>query len=113
MKSPYLLLATTKPHNPLSIAALDDVFSSIKNKILELSDIHPHKLRHTLFENLDRMLTKMGIDSAQQKKLKNNVGGWTYNSDSSLIYEAGSIMEQCNLVLNQLHAEMESHRKLS
>ena len=59
------------------------------------------------------MLTKMGIDAAQQKKLKNNVGGWTYNSDSSLIYEAGSIMEQCNLVLNQLHAEMESHRKLS
>ncbi|BCM77586.1 MULTISPECIES: tyrosine-type recombinase/integrase [Aeromonas] len=113
MKSPYLLLSTTKPHNPLSIAALDDIFSSIKNKILEFSDIHPHKLRHTLFENIDRMLTKMGVDAAQQKKIKNNVGGWKYNSDSSLIYETGSIMEQCNLVLNQLHAEMELHRKIS
>ncbi|MBC8673763.1 hypothetical protein H2136_02360 [Aeromonas hydrophila] len=70
MKSPYLLLATTQPYNPLSIAALDDIFSSIKNKILELSDIHPHKLRHTFFENLDRMLTRMGIEATQKKKLK-------------------------------------------
>ncbi len=113
MKSPYLLLATTQPYNPLSIAALDDIFSSIKNKILELSDIHPHKLRHTFFENLDRMLTRMGIEATQKKKLKNTVGGWKYNSNSSLIYEVGSIMEQCNLVLNQLHAEIELHRKLS
>ena len=68
MKSPYLLLSTTKPHNPLSIAALDDIFSSIKNKILEFSDIHPHKLRHTLFENIDRMLTKMGLTQLNRKR---------------------------------------------
>lgn len=113
MKSPYLFLATTQPYNPLSIAALDYIFLHIKDKILELSDIHPHKLRHTFFENLDRILTKLGIEESQQKKLKNIVGGWAYNSNSSLVYEVGSKLEQSNQVLNQLHAEIELYRTLS
>lgn len=113
MKSPYLFLATTQPYNPLSIAALDYIFLHIKDKILELSDIHPHKLRHTFFENLDRILTKLGIEESQQKKLKNIVGGWAYNSNSSLVYEVGSKFEQSNQVLNQLHAEIELYRTLS
>lgn len=113
MQSPYLFLSTTKPYNPLSIATLDDIFLNIKEKIVELSEIHPHKMRHTFFENLDRMLTRMGVDNSKQKRLKNIIGGWTYNSNSSLVYESGSIMEQCNQVLNQLHNEMELHRTLS
>ncbi len=113
MKSPYLFLATTQPYNPLSIAAMDYIFLHIKDKILELSDIHPHKLRHTFFENLDRILTKLGIEESQQKKLKNIVGGWAYNSNSSLVYEVGSKLEQSNQVLNQLHAEIELYRTLS
>ncbi len=113
MKSPYLFLATTQPYNPLSIAALDYIFLNIKDKILELSDIHPHKLRHTFFENLDRILNKLGIEESQQKKLKNIVGGWAYNSNSSLVYEVGSKLEQSNQVLNQLHAEIELYRTLS
>jgi hypothetical protein len=113
MKSPYLFLATTQPYHPLSIAALDYIFLHIKDKILELSDIHPHKLRHTFFENLDRILTKIGIDENQQKKLKNIVGGWAKNSNSSLVYEVGSKLEQSNQVLNQLHAEIELYRTLS
>lgn len=113
LKSPYLFLSTTQPYNPLSIAALDDIFFNIKERFSELAEIHPHKMRHTFFENLDRMLTRMEIDKEKQKKLKNIIGGWTYNSNSSLVYEVGSRMEQCNQILNQLHAEMELHKTLS
>lgn len=106
---PYLILSSHAPYPPLSTSALSSVFDAIKNKIPDINEIGSHRLRHTFFENLDRILERDGYDDEQKKKIKNNIGGWKPLSRQSENYEKLATYEQSIEAMSRYHSFLENN----
>lgn len=107
-QKPFLILASKFPYLPLSTSALNGIFETIKKRIPGLEKFGPHRLRHTFFENLDRMMYREGYSDTQKKKIKNTIGGWAPTSNMSDQYEKLATMEQCVETLSKYHEELEA-----
>lgn len=86
---------------------MNGIFESIKNHIPELGKFGPHRLRHTFFETLDRMMQTKRYDNNLKKKIKNTIGGWSPSSNQSKDYEVLATLEQCIEALSIYHQELE------
>lgn len=104
---PFLFLSSHNPHPPISLSGLDGVFDTIKEHLPDIDKLGPHRLRHTFFENLDRMMYLKGYTDVFKTKIKNSIGGWSPKSKTSENYEKLATEEQCYDVLNKLHSELE------
>lgn len=105
---PFLFLSSHHPHNPLSLSALTSIFEAIKVKIPDLGTFGPHRLRHTFFENLDRLMYSKGYSDDLKTKIKNSIGGWRPNSRQSENYEKLATLEQSIEALSSYHDELEN-----
>lgn len=104
---PFLVLSTQGSHPPLSLSGLDGIFDTIKKHLPDVKPLGPHRLRHTFFENLDRMMHRKGYSDERKIKVKNALGGWSPKSRMSENYEKRATEEQCYEALNKLHYETE------
>jgi integrase len=104
---PFLILSSHYPHPPLSLSALSSIFEAIKVHLPDLNSFSPHRLRHTFFENLDRMMKREGYSDDQKKKIKNSIGGWSPTSRQSENYETLATLEQCIEALSNYHNDIE------
>lgn len=104
---PFLILSGQLPYQPMSLSALSSVFDTIKAKLPGVGRFGPHRLRHTFFENLDRMMKDKGYSDDQKKKIKNSIGGWSPKSRQSENYEKLATLEQTVEALSQFHSELE------
>lgn len=104
---PFLILSSHSPYSPLSLSALMSIFEKIKRKIPGLENFGPHRLRHTFFENLDRMMHQNNYSDEEKRKIKNALGGWSSSSRQSENYETLATVEQCSEALKIYHDEIE------
>lgn len=104
---PFLILSSHHPYKPLSLSALASIFETIKTKLPDLDSFGPHRLRHTFFENLDRMMHRERYSDVQKRKIKNSIGGWKPTSRQSENYEKLATLEQCVEALSRYHDELE------
>ncbi|GEA03665.1 hypothetical protein KUL17_25620 [Alteromonas sp. KUL17] len=106
---PYLILSSHAPYPPLSMSSLTSVFDAIKAKIPDINELGSHRLRHTFFENLDRILHRDSYDDEQKRKIKNNIGGWKPLSRQSENYEKLATYEQCVEAMSSFHSFLENN----
>lgn len=104
---PFLILSSHPPYQPLSLSALSSIFEAIKIKLPDLDSFGPHRLRHTFFENLDRMMHCEGYSDIQKRKIKNSIGGWKPTSRQSENYEKLATLEQCVEALSRYQEQLE------
>jgi integrase len=105
---PFLILSSHHPNLPLSLSALTSIFEAIKSNLPDLDSFGPHRLRHTFFENLDRMMRHKGYEKEQKMKIKNSIGGWRPSSSQSENYEKLATLEQSIEALSNYHEELEN-----
>lgn len=105
---PFLILSSHAPYQPLSLSALTSIFETVKTRLPGLDSFGPHRLRHTFFENLDRMMHRDGYDEIHKRKIKNSIGGWRPASRQSENYEKLATLEQCIEALSNYHEELEN-----
>ena len=110
-QKPFLILSSQEPHLPLSLSAINGIFESIKKKLPDIGNFGPHRIRHTFFENLDRMMYNENYDAEKKKKIKNLIGGWSPNSNQSEDYELLATLEQSVEALSKYHADLESNNR--
>ena len=106
---PFLILSSHPPYPPLSLSALASIFEAVKVRLPDLDSFGPHRLRHTFFENLDRMMHRNGYNETQKKKIKNSIGGWKPTSRQSENYEKLATLEQCVEALSYYHEQLENN----
>jgi integrase len=109
---PFLVLSSQGDHPPLSLSGLNGIFATIKEHLPDVKPLGPHRLRHTFFENLDRMMYTKGYGDTFKTKIKNALGGWSPKSKMSENYEKLATEEQCYETLNILHFEIEHEMKI-
>lgn len=85
-KTPYLLLAASG--KPLSMRAFNDIFEALQALIPEL---HPHRLRHTHNDRLDRHCRQNGIPDSERIQHAKYLNGWL--GDNTGIYTKRSARE--------------------
>ena len=81
----------------------------IKAKIPDIDELGSHRLRHTFFENLDRILHRDSYDDEHKRKIKNNIGGWKPLSRQSENYEKLATYEQCVEAMSSFHSFLENN----
>ncbi|WP_348686108.1 MULTISPECIES: site-specific integrase [Rheinheimera] len=104
---PFLILSGQHPYPPLSTSALSSVFGTMRDRLPGLDQFGPHRLRHTFFENLDRMMHQKNYSDAEKKKIKNSIGGWSPKSRQSENYEKLATLEQATEALSLFQSELE------
>ncbi|AMJ96870.1 hypothetical protein AVL55_00965 [Alteromonas macleodii] len=104
---PFLVLSSQGDNSPLSLSGLNGIFATIKEHLPDIKSLGPHRLRHTFFENLDRMMYLKNYTDGQKIKIKNSLGGWSPSSRMSENYEKLATEEQCYDALNKLNYETE------
>ena len=107
-RHPFLFVANGSGA-PMSIAALDVVFSDIKNKFPSGFDrLSPHILRHTWNDKFSEVMDKHGIGEAKEEEARSYAMGWKSGSGTAKVYTRRHVRKKANEVSLELQARFSS-----
>lgn len=103
---PFLFLNSRIDVSPLSRNQIYSIVRLIKDSNPLLSDLKPHRLRHTWNDNFDRVFEKSGVTEIMQTRVKNYLCGWTPVSKQGESYNLRSVVEMSKNMSLDLQAKM-------
>ena len=110
-KHPFLFVANGTGA-PLSIAAIDVVFSDIKNKSPSaFNRLSAHILRHTWNDKFSEVMDKQGIGEAKEEEARSYAMGWKPGSGTAKVYTRRHVRQKANEASLALQARFSSLEK--
>ncbi len=110
-RHPFLLVANGSGA-PMSIAALDMVFSDIKNKFpSKFERLSPHILRHTWNDKFSEVMDKHGVGEAKEEEARSYAMGWKSGSGTAKVYTRRHVRKKANEVSLELQTRFSSLNK--
>lgn len=107
-RHPFLFVANGSGA-PMSIAALDVVFSDIKNKFPSgFEHLSPHILRHTWNDKFSEVMDRNGIEEAKEEEARSYAMGWKSGSGTAKMYTRRHVRKKANEVSLELQARFSS-----
>lgn len=107
-RHPFLFVANGSGA-PMSIAALDVVFSDIKNKFpSKFERLSPHILRHTWNDKFSEVMDRHGIGEAKEEEARSYAMGWKSGSGTAKVYTRRHVRKKANEVSLELQARFSS-----
>lgn len=105
-RHPYLFVATATGA-PLSLAAVNLVFTQLKRKVPGLpDDLSPHVLRHTWNDQFSELADKEGFAEAEEKKMRSRLQGWSPTSETAAKYTRRHIRKKAREASLSLQAKL-------
>ncbi len=105
---PFLFVANGSGA-PMSTAAVDVIFSDIKNKFPSKFDrLSPHILRHTWNDKFSEVMDKHGIDETKEEEARSYAMGWQPGSGTSKLYTRRHVRKKANAASLELQARLYS-----
>lgn len=107
-RHPFLFVANGSGA-PMSIAALDVVFSDIKNKFpSKFERLSPHILRHTWNDKFSEVMDKHGVGEQKEEEARSYAMGWKSGSGMAKAYTRRHVRKKANEVSLELQARLSS-----
>ncbi len=107
-RHPFLFVANGSGA-PMSVAALDVVFSDIKNKFpLQFEHLSPHILRHTWNDRFSEVMDKNGVGEAKEEEARSYAMGWKSGSGTAKVYTRRHVRKKANEISIELQARFSS-----
>lgn len=107
-RHPFLFVASGSGA-PMSIAALDVIFSDIKNKFpSRFERLSAHILRHTWNDKFSEVMDKHGVGEAKEEEARSYAMGWKPGSDTAKVYTRRHVRKKANEVSLELQAQFSS-----
>jgi len=95
-RHPFLFTAAGTGQ-PLSLAGVTKVFSTLRNKISDLPDnLTSHVLRHTWNDRFSEMMDQNNVSEAEEKKLRSYLMGWSEFSGMAATYTKRYVRQKAN-----------------
>ena len=103
---PYLFVAD-KSGLPMSISALNKVFSDLKRSNQDLpKNFSPHIMRHSWNDNFSKIMDAENIPEEKEKQIRSYLMGWSQTSDSANTYTKRHVEEKANGVILEMNANL-------
>ncbi len=107
-RHPFLFVANGSGA-PMSIAALDVVFSDIRNKFpSKFERLSAHILRHTWNDKFSEVMDKHGVGEAKEEEARSYAMGWKSGSGTAKVYTRRHVRKKANEVSLELQARFSS-----
>ena len=107
-RHPFLFVANGSGA-PMSIAALDVVFSDIKDKLpSKFERLSAHILRHTWNDKFSEVMDKHGVGEAKEEEARSYAMGWKSGSGTAKVYTRRHVRKKANEVSLELQARLSS-----
>lgn len=110
-------LFTNNNGGHISLATINQVFSTIRTKVPELPDfLSPHVLRRTwndsFSEKIDSLPDKKRPSSEKEKQIRNRLQGWSNKSEMSERYARRHIRKRSDEIAESLTEDLTEHKRL-
>lgn len=97
------LFTAVSTGQPLSLAGVTKVFSTLRNKISDLPDnLTSHVLRHTWNDRFSEMMDQNNVSEAEKKKLRSYLMGWSEFSGMAATYTKRYVRQKANVASLEL-----------
>jgi len=108
---PYLFVAD-KSGLPMSLSALNKVFSDLRKADLDLpQNFSPHILRHSWNDKFSKIMDAKNIPEEREKQIRSYLMGWSPTSNSATTYTKRHIEEQANKVILEMSKNLIKSKK--
>jgi len=109
-KNPYLFVATPSGR-PLSLSAVNLVFTQLRRKVPELpEDLTPHVLRHTWNDQFSELADKEGYSNAEETKMRSRLQGWSETSGTAATYTRRHVRRKARQASLMLQEQLDVKR---
>ena len=93
---------------PLSLSAIDLVFSDLRKKCPDLLPrLHPHLMRHTFNELLSEEADSKGWSDEEERKVRIELNGWSERSKTASVYTRRRVREKAREASLELQKKLE------
>jgi len=102
-KKHEFLFVATKTGTPMSLVAVNKVFSKVKEIYADmLGGLTPHVLRHSWNDRFSALMDEKKIPEEQEKKMRSYLMGWSETSHSATTYTRRHTQKKANEVILQM-----------
>lgn len=110
-RHPYLFVASTSGA-PLSISAVNLVFTELRRKVPALpDDLTPHVLRHTWNDNFSELADREKFSEAEESRMRSRLQGWSPTSKTAAQYTRRHVKKKAREASLALQANLSPKTK--